>query len=69
MSTGVLIAVAAAGVSAMLAWREATRVDRLSLHAGASNARREQRARRIALGALLTAVAATTCVQFALLGR
>ncbi len=70
-----LVALVAAFLAGLLAWRHATRLDRLSLHDDWSRGLRdeqrgdERRAWQLVLLELLIAVAATTILQMTLLAR
>jgi hypothetical protein len=65
-----LVALVAAFVAGLLAWRHATRLDCLSLHEDwPGELREDQRAWRLTLGLLIAAVLAITFFQMALVAR
>jgi hypothetical protein len=65
-----LVALTAALIAGLFAWRHATRIDRQSLHEDwPSGLREDQRAQQFMLGLLIAAVVAITFFQITLVAR
>jgi len=65
-----LVALIAALVAGLFAWRQATRLDRRSLQEDwPSGLREDQHAQQLILGLIIAAVVATTFFQIALVAR